>query len=98
MKKEGGMVVNKNFYPPPPLLPQKLGFNLPTASQSARPHTKPQNTSRDATCRVDQQCPPRPRSLQNNMAPPRELLQQDSTSGCQITEINLNKGQGEQKE
>lgn len=97
MKQEGGTVVNKNFYPPPPPLPQQQGFNPPTASQSARLHTKLQNTSCDATRRVDRQCPPRPRSLQNNMAPPREL-QQDSTSGCQIIEISLAKGQGEQRE
>ncbi|KAK5853790.1 hypothetical protein PBY51_014916 [Eleginops maclovinus] len=82
--REGWLVVNNNFYPPPPppLLPQQQGFNSPTASQSTRPHTRLQNT-RDATRRADRQRHPRPRSLQNNTAPPQEL-QQDGTSGCQI--------------
>lgn len=96
MKKEGGMVVNKNVYPPllPPLSERKKkGFNPPTASQSARPHTKLKNAPRDTTCRADQQCPPWPQSFQNNIASPQEL-QQNSTSGCQITAISLAKGQG----
>lgn len=104
MKQEGGTVVNKILYPLPPPRPhpQQQGFNPPppsaaAASQSVRPHTKLQNTSPDAICKVDQQCPSWPRSLLNNMAPPWEL-QKDSTSGCQIAEISLAKGQREQRE
>lgn len=77
MKQEGGTVVNKNFYPPPPPpppppLPHQQGFNPPNASQSARPHTKLQNT----TCEETQSRPTVPSPASE---PPK---QQGSTTGA----------------